>query len=257
MLAGWGASRHARRRPTMRDDRRGRGRRSRRARLPRRTRRRPERTITAAPRTPTPSTPPRITPGRRTRTPSQQPPGRGGPARADHHHNPHAPHPQNHPRITFLVPVVAGCGCSWWSVSGVRAASCSAGCAHADGAVGAHRVVPVDPLGGVGGPGGVDALPGAVLIEAGTVADELGLVQRVESPGQSEAERSPLEPTEATASHRAGARPQRMARCCTPQSQWWTCAGRVRALAPARPDGHLQGAGGQARARTRWRSASR
>ena len=36
-------------------------------RLPQSARRRPERTITADPRTPTPSTPPRITPGRRHR----------------------------------------------------------------------------------------------------------------------------------------------------------------------------------------------
>ena len=43
---------------------------------------------------------------------------------------------------------------------------------------------------GVGGPGGVDALPGALLIEAGTVADEFGLVQRVEGPDQSKAEKS-------------------------------------------------------------------
>ena len=56
--------------------------------------------------------------------------------------------------------------------------------AHADGAVGAHRVVPVDPLGG-GELDIVDALPGAL------VADELGLVQGVEGLGQSEAERSP------------------------------------------------------------------
>lgn len=43
--------------------------------------------------------------------------------------------------------------------------------------------------------GGVDVLPRAL------VADELGLVQRVERLGQSKAERmSPLEPTEATAS---------------------------------------------------------
>ena len=56
--------------------------------------------------------------------------------------------------------------------------------AHADGAVGTHRVVPVDPLGG-GELDIVDALPGAL------VADELGLVQGVEGLGQSEAERSP------------------------------------------------------------------
>ena len=43
--------------------------------------------------------------------------------------------------------------------------------------------------------GGVDVLPRAL------VADQLGLVQRVECLGQSKAERSPpLEPTEATAS---------------------------------------------------------
>ena len=54
--------------------------------------------------------------------------------------------------------------------------------------------VPVDPLGG-GDLDGVDVLPRAL------VADELGLVQRVERLGQSKAERmSPLEPTEATAS---------------------------------------------------------
>jgi len=42
--------------------------------------------------------------GRRTRTPSQQPFGRGGPARADRHHDLHAPRLQNHPRITFESP---------------------------------------------------------------------------------------------------------------------------------------------------------
>ena len=56
--------------------------------------------------------------------------------------------------------------------------------AHADGGVGAHCVVLVDPFGG-GELDIVDALPGAVLIEAGTVADELGLVQGVEGLGQS------------------------------------------------------------------------
>ena len=55
------------------------------------------------PRAPTPSTTPRTTPGRRTRTPSQQPFGRGGPARADRHHDLHAPRLQSHPRITFTV----------------------------------------------------------------------------------------------------------------------------------------------------------
>ena len=68
---------------------------------PQRTRGRPERAVTADPRAPPPSTTPRITPGRRTRTPSQQPSGRGGPARADRHHNLHAPRLQNHPRIIF------------------------------------------------------------------------------------------------------------------------------------------------------------
>ena len=59
--------------------------------------------------------------------------------------------------------------------------------AHADGAVGAHRVVPVDPLGG-GELDIVDALPGAL------VADELGLVQGVEGLGQSVVVGVPLRP---------------------------------------------------------------
>ena len=70
---------------------------------PRRARRRPERAVTADLRAPPPSTTPRITPGRRTRTLPQQPSGREGPARADRHHDPHAPRLQNHPRITFTV----------------------------------------------------------------------------------------------------------------------------------------------------------
>ena len=92
-----------------------------------------------------------------------------------------------------MVPVVAGCGCSWWSVSGTRAASCSAG-VRMPMAQWGRTVLYQWTHWAVAGPGGVDALPGAVLIEAGTVADELGLVQRVEGPGQSKAERSPLRP---------------------------------------------------------------
>ena len=42
-----------------------------------------------------------------------------------------------------------------------------------------------------------------------------------------------------------------MARYCTPRSEWWTRAGQIRALAPARPDGHFQGAGGQVRVQAR------
>ena len=65
--------------------------------IPRRTRGRLGRAVTAGPRAPTPSMTPRVTPGRRTRTPPQQPSGREGPARADRHHNLHAPRLQNHP----------------------------------------------------------------------------------------------------------------------------------------------------------------
>ena len=83
---------------TVPDDHPGR---SRRAQRPQRTRGRLGRAITADPRAPTPSTTPRVASGRRTRTPSQQPSGRGGPARADRHHNLHAPRLQNHPRIIF------------------------------------------------------------------------------------------------------------------------------------------------------------
>ena len=46
---------------------------------------------------PAPSTTPRVTPGGRTRTPSQQPSGRGGPVRADRHHDLHALRLQNRP----------------------------------------------------------------------------------------------------------------------------------------------------------------
>ena len=75
------------------------------------------------------------------------------------------------------------------------------GGAHADGGVRANGVEPVDPLGG-GDLDGVDVLPGSL------VTDELGLVQGVQRLGQSEAERrSPLEPTEATASQSARACP--------------------------------------------------
>ena len=75
------------------------------------------------------------------------------------------------------------------------------GGSHPDGGVRANGARPVDPLGG-GDLDGVDVLPGSL------VTDELGLVQGVQRLGQSEAERrSPLEPTEATASQSARACP--------------------------------------------------
>lgn len=96
------------------------------------------------------------------------------------------------------MPVVAGCDCSWrwwsWWVSGAQVASCSAGVRIPMAECGRVVPVPVDPLGG-GDLDGVDVLPRALL------ADQLGLVQRVERLGQGEAEReSALESTEATAS---------------------------------------------------------
>ena len=57
------------------------------------------------------------------------------------------------------------------------------GGSHPDGGVWPGGVEPVDPLGG-GDLDGVDVLPGSL------VADELGLVQRVERLGQSKAKRS-------------------------------------------------------------------
>ena len=100
-------------------------------------------------------------------------------------------------RLVYLVPVVAGCDCFWlfWLTSGIQAALCSAG-----GACRWRSVVGWCPYqcthSAVATTGGVDVLPGSL------VTDQLGLVQRVERLGQSEAERSPpLEPTEATASH--------------------------------------------------------
>ena len=55
-------------------------------------------------------------------------------------------------RLVYLVPVVAGCDCSWrwwsWWVSGVQAASCSAGVRMQMAECGRVVPVPVDPLGG-------------------------------------------------------------------------------------------------------------
>ena len=66
--------------------------------------------------------------------------------------------------------VVVGVGCPGGFVLG--------GGSHPDGGVWPGGVEPVDPLGG-GDLDGVDVLPGSL------VADELGLVQRVERLGQS------------------------------------------------------------------------
>ena len=71
--------------------------------------------------------------------------------------------------LVYLVPVVAGCGCSWWWVSGARAALCSAGVrmpmAECD------RMVPAQwTHSAVASTGGVDVLPGSL------VTDQLGLV---------------------------------------------------------------------------------
>ena len=55
-------------------------------------------------------------------------------------------------RLVHLVPVVAGCDCSWrwwsWWVSGAQAASCSAGVRIPMAECGRVVPVPVDPLGG-------------------------------------------------------------------------------------------------------------
>ena len=87
-------------------------------------------------------------------------------------------------RLVYLVPVVAGCDCSWRWWSGAQAASCSAGVRIPTAECGRMVPVPVDPLGG-GDLDGVDVLPRAL------VTDQLGLVQRVERLGQSKAERNP------------------------------------------------------------------
>ena len=74
-----------------------------------------------------------------------------------------------------------------------------------------------------------------------------GLTQTIEhAPGQRKAERSPaLEPTEATASHSARARPQQHGAVLHPAVGVVNQTGQVGALAPARPDSHLQGVQGQ------------
>ena len=55
-------------------------------------------------------------------------------------------------RLVYLVPVVAGCDCSWrwwsWWVSGAQVASCSAGVRIPMAECGRVVPVPVDPLGG-------------------------------------------------------------------------------------------------------------
>ena len=50
--------------------------------------------------------------------------------------------------LVYLVPVVAGCDCSWRWVSGAQAASCSAGVRIPMAECGREVPVPVDPLGG-------------------------------------------------------------------------------------------------------------
>ena len=86
-------------------------------------------------------------------------------------------------RLVYLVPVVAGCDCSWRWVSGAQVASCSAGVRMPIAECG--RMVPAQwSHSAVASTGGVDVLPGSL------VADELGLVQRVERLGQGEAGRS-------------------------------------------------------------------
>jgi len=122
--------------------------------------------------------------------------------------------------------------------------------AHADGGVGAHRVVPVDPFGG-GELDIVDALPGAVLIEAGTVADELGLVQGVEGLGQSVVVGVPPGAHRGDRLALGQGLPVTDGPVLHPAVGVVDQAGQVGALAPARPDGHFQGVQGQVRVQAR------
>ena len=113
-------------------------------------------------------------------------------------------------RLVYLVPVVAGCDCSWrcwsWWVSGAQAASCSAGVRIPMAECG-RVVVNQCTHSAVATTGGVDVLPGSL------VADELGLVQRVERLGQSKAKRS-----------RPSTPPRRPPRTRTgPARIGWTC----------------------------------
>ena len=97
-------------------------------------------------------------------------------------------------RLVYLVPVVAGCDCSWRWRSGAQAASCSAGVRIPMAECGRVVPVPVDPLGGgehrrrrcpPKGPGYGSARPCTRSSEP--------------RPEQSRKE-SPFDPTEATAS---------------------------------------------------------
>ena len=67
-------------------------------------------------------------------------------------------------RLVYLVPVVAGCGCSWRWVSGAQAASCSVGVRMQMAECGRVVPVPVDPLGG-GDLDGVDVLPRSLVTD--------------------------------------------------------------------------------------------
>ena len=109
-------------------------------------------------------------------------------------------------RLVYLVPVVAGCDCSWRWRSGAQAASCSAGVRIPMAECG--RMVPAQwTHSAVASTGGVDVLPRAL------VTDQLDLVQGVQSLGQGKARRS-----------RPSTPPRRPPRTRTgPTHSGWTC----------------------------------
>ena len=111
-------------------------------------------------------------------------------------------------RLVYLVPVVAGCDCSWRS--GAQATSCSAGVRIPMAECGRMVPVPVDPLGGGdrGWRGCPPKVPGQRMRSA--------LYKELERLGQGKAERS-----------RPSTPPRRLPRTRTgPAHREWTCTAR-------------------------------
>ena len=232
----------------MRDDQRGRGRRSRRARLPRRTRRRPERAITAGPAPQHPQRHPASHPGDALERPRNNPPDEEDPPEQTTTTTP-TPHilktTPEQPSWFRWWPVVVvpggrcrgsgrprarpGCACRWRSGG---APCCTSG-----------------PIRRWRARAALMPSRGPCSSRRGRLRMSSALYGQYQGPGQSEAERSPpWSPPRRPP--RTGPGPAR--------SGWPGAAPRSRSggpgpvgSAPVRPDGHLQGAGGQVRARAR------
>ena len=150
-----------------------------------------------------------------------------------------------------MVPVVVGCGCSWWSVSGTRAASCSAGVRMPMAEWGrtvlyqwTHWAV-ASSTSSMPSQGPCSSRRGRLRMSS-ALYRELRASARAKPkgvpPGAHRGDRLALGqglPVTDGPVPRPAVGVVDPGRC------------QVGALAPARPDGHFQGAGGQVRARAR------